>query len=257
MTIKIWYQSYVDAANGGAYWDQLKKHLARLVDPGTEVDIRGISPFDSYPHPIVEWRCAREMICNAVTAEREGYDAFIVGHFQDAGLYEARSVVDIPVLGLGETSMLYACKLAQRLGLITFKPRYTTWFHHQVGRYGLKERVMGVYPVPVEGALYNAALTSEEQKQKLYRYFEEQTRPLVAQGVDALIPTGGGPMMLMSGLKQVDGAPVIDGTAIALKMAETAVKLRRLTGLGTSRVGEFFKAPPEVIAEFMTHPKGL
>lgn len=30
---------------------------------------------------------AREVICNAVRAEREGYDAFVIGHFQDAGLY--------------------------------------------------------------------------------------------------------------------------------------------------------------------------
>jgi hypothetical protein len=40
-------------------------------------------------------------------------------------------------------------------------------------------------------------------------------------------------------------------------MAELAVKLRRLTGLGVSRAAEFMQPPPEVIEEFMTHPKGL
>lgn len=47
---------------------------------------------------MVEFRCAREMICNAIQAEREGYDAFIVGHFQNAGPYEARAAVDTPVI---------------------------------------------------------------------------------------------------------------------------------------------------------------
>ena len=54
-----------------------------------DVDIKGITPHDSYAHALVEMRCAREVICNAVRAEREGYDAFVIGHFQDAGLYEA------------------------------------------------------------------------------------------------------------------------------------------------------------------------
>ncbi len=105
--MRIWYQSYVDYENGKTYWDRLRKHLEAVVDPGTTVDIKGITPHDSYSHALVEMRCAREVICNAVRAEREGYDAFVIGHFQDAGLYEARSAVGIPVVALGEASMLY------------------------------------------------------------------------------------------------------------------------------------------------------
>ena len=122
--IRIWYQSYVDEPNGRTYWDRLRRHLATFVDPGTTVDVKGITPHDNYAHPIVEFRCAREVICNAVRAEREGYDAFIIGHFQDAGLYEVRSVVDIPVVSLGEASMLYACQLGQRIGIVTINPRF-------------------------------------------------------------------------------------------------------------------------------------
>jgi allantoin racemase len=50
---------------------------------------------------------------------------------------------------------------------------------------------------------------------------------------------------------------VINGIPIAVKMAELAVKLRRLTGLGVSRAGEFVQPPREIIEEFMNHPKGL
>jgi Asp/Glu/hydantoin racemase len=255
--MKIWYQSYMDAASGDAYWQKLRAHLVSLAEPDTEIVIHGITPHDSYAHPLVEWRCAREMICNAIKAEREGYDAFIVGHFQDAGLYEARSAVDIPVLGLGETSMLHACKLGQRIGLVTFKPSYIPWFRHQIARYGLRERIAAISTVRLEPSLYAAALKSKDDLQRLYQLFAEETRKLVADGVEVLIPTGGGPMVLLSGLKQVDGAPVLDGTAVGVKMAELAVKLRRLTGLGTSRVGEFAKAPAHIVEEFLAHPKGL
>src|SRR5271169_6531012 len=157
--LRIWYQSYVDYENGKTYWDRLRKHLDAIVDPGTTVDIKGITPHDSYAHALVEMRCAREVICNAVRAEREGYDAFIVGHFQDAGLYEARSAVDIPVVGLGETSLLHACRLGQRIGLVGFEPRYIPWFRQQILKYGLQQRVSGIHIVPLDSAAYAQALS--------------------------------------------------------------------------------------------------
>jgi allantoin racemase len=257
--MRIWYQSYVDYENGKVYWDRLRKHLDAIVDPGTEVDIKGITPHDSYAHPIVELRCAREVICNAVRAEREGYDAFVIGHFQDAGLYEARSLVDIPVVALGEASMLYACQLGQRIGIVTINTRYIPWFHHQIQKYGLERRVTGVHAMTFEPGQILKAYDSDALAEQVVELFAEQGRPLVASGADVLIPGGGIPMLLFSSLHEhtVDAAPVINGLPIVVKMAEMAVKLRRLTGTGVSRVADYVKPPPEIIEEFMTHPKGL
>jgi allantoin racemase len=259
LQMRIWYQSYVDYEHGKTYWEHLRRHLDAIVDPGTEVDIKGITPHDSYAHPLVEFRCAREMICNAVRAEREGYDAFVVGHFQDAGLYEARSVVDIPVVALGEASMLYACQLGQRIGIVTINTRYIPWFHHQIGKYGLERRVTGVHAMKFEPGQILKAYESDSLAQEVVSLFAEQAKPLVEAGVDVLIPGGGIPMLLFSGIHNhsVDGAPVLNGIPIAVKMAELAVKLRRLSGLGVSRVSDYVKPPAEVIEEFMTHPKGL
>ena len=257
--IRIWYQSFVDEEHGKDYWERLRQHLAAIVDPGTSVDIRGITPHDNYAHPIVEFRCAREVICSAVKAEREGYDAFVVGHFQDAGLYEARSVVDIPVVALGEASMLYACQLGQRSGIITINPRYISWFHHQIGKYGLERRVAGVHAMTFEPGQLLKAYESAELAAEVARLFAEQARPLVAQGCDVLIPGGGIPMLLFAAINghAVDGAPVINGIPIVVKMAEVAVKLRRSTGLSVSRASDYVKPPPEIIEEFLTNPKGL
>src|SRR3954452_2963541 len=255
--MRIWYQSYVDYENGALYWDMLRAHLAQIVDPGTDIEVHGITPHDSYAHPIVEFRCAREVICNAVRAEREGYDAFVIGHFQDAGLYEARSVVDIPVLALGDSSMKHSCSLGQRSGIITINPRYIPWFHHQIAKYGLERRVAGTHAMTFELGQILKAYESEALAREVEELFAEQARPLVAKGVDVLIPGGGIPMLLFSALRNhaIDGAPVFNVIPIVVKTAELAVKLRRLTGLGFSRVSEFIKPPAEIIEEFMTHPK--
>ena len=257
--IRIAYQSYTDEAQAGSYWDNLRKYLAGVVDEGTTVDILGITPPDSYAHALSEFRCAREVICNAVVAEREGYDVFAMGHFQDAGLYEARAVVDIPVLSLGEVSMLHACQLGQKIGIVTINPRYISWFHHQIGKYGLRERVTGVHAMSFEPGAILAGFDDPDRFDETVASFAEQGAPLVEGGIDVLIPGGGIAMLLFAKIfdHNIGGAPVINGIPILVKAAEMAVKLKRLTGLSASRTGEFEKPPPEVIEEFMTNPKGL
>ncbi|MGJ8546600.1 MAG: aspartate/glutamate racemase family protein [Sulfitobacter sp.] len=257
--MRIWYQSFVDEENGAEYWRHLRAHLAAMAEPGTEVTVHGITPFDSYAHPIVEMRCAREVVCNAVRAEREGYDAFVIGHFQDTGLHESRTVVDIPVVSLGEATMLHGATLGMRSALITINRRFIPWHHHQIKRLGLGERVTGVHAMQFEPGQILAAFDHRDRLQVVREMFEAQAAPLVAAGAEVLIPAGGIPMLLFSAIKAhcVGDAPVINGIPIVLKHAEMAVKLRALTGLQVSRVGDYVKAPPEVIEEFMTHPKGL
>src|SRR5262249_14819518 len=103
------------------------------------------------------------------------------------------------------------------------------------------------------------AYESQHLADEVARLFAEQARPLVASGVDVLIPGGGIPMLLFSATSgdAVDGAPVINGIPIVVKMAEMAVKLRRIGALGVSGVSDYIQPPLEILEEFLTHPKGL
>ncbi len=51
------------------------------------------------------FRIAARVIRNALEAERQGFDAFVVGRFQEPGLNESKAAVDIPVVGLGEATI--------------------------------------------------------------------------------------------------------------------------------------------------------
>jgi allantoin racemase len=142
---------------------------------------------------------------------------------------------------------------------VTINTRYIPWFHHQITKYGLERRVTGVHAMQFEPGQILKAYESQGLADEVARLFAEQGKPLVAGGCDVLIPGGGIPMLLFSAMRDhvVDGAPVINGIPIVVKMAELAVKLKRLTGLGVSRVSDYIQPPAEVIAEFMAHPKGL
>ena len=79
-----------------------------VASPGVRFEVHGLDPPDHSFHPLTEFRCAAQVIRHALEAEKAGYDAFVIGHFQEPGLLEIRGSVDIPVIGLGEANLLAA-----------------------------------------------------------------------------------------------------------------------------------------------------
>ena len=249
--MKLFYQSYVDESIGKTYLAHLTKHVQEVAR--SEVIVHPLSPPDSFAHPAMEFRCARDVVRNAIRASRENYDGFMVGHIQDSGLWEAKSVVEMPVMGLGESTMLYACSLGMRVGVVTINPRFIPGFHTQIRRYGLEYRIAGVEAMPFEPGEMTAAFDSDEQYQKVLSSFQEFAEPLVAAGVDVIIPGGGIPMLLFEREHDfnVNGAPVVNGIPILIKMTEMAVELRELNGLGVSRSSDMAIPPDYVLEELL------
>ena len=251
--IRIWWQSYVDSALGGPYLAHLRPHLARICGSNTEISVHEMTPPDSYAHPLMEFRCARLAVQNAIRAEREGYDAVAFGHMQDSGLWEARAAVRIPVLSLGETSMLHACTLGTRAGIITINPGFVPGFFQQIAKYGLQQRVPHVFSVSYQPGEMMGSFESASDATRVIGEFRAQAERLIANGIDVVIPGGGIPMLLLAehGVREIGGAPVLDGLHTLAKHTETAVILRRQGGLETSRLADFRLAPDHVVDQFL------
>ena len=64
-------------------------------------------------------RAANEIVEAIIEAEREGFDAAFVNTCMDVGVQQARAMVNIPVLGPGETTMTYATLLGSKFGVVT------------------------------------------------------------------------------------------------------------------------------------------
>jgi allantoin racemase len=81
--------------------------------------------------------------------------------------------------------------------------------------------------------------------------FVRQAGPTPGLGVEVIIPAGGYPMLLFAREPdfRVDGAMVLNGLPAAVA-AETAVRLRRMNGTGTSRRGAYALPGTEAVAEF-------
>jgi Asp/Glu/hydantoin racemase len=249
---RLWYQSFTDPDVDTPYFVRLGDFVRSVVGPGFEVDPHGLQPGDRYLHPITEFRCAAQVIANALSAEQEGYSAFVIGHFQEPGLYEARAAVDIPVIGLGEVTMLHACTLGRKIGLVTINPVFIPYHEDQIARHGLGERVVAVRAVQAQVEHYNRAFDDEDEYRRMRDDFVRQVKPMLELGVDVIIPAGGYPMLLFGREPgfTVGGATVLNGLPVAVAAAETAVRLKHLNGTGTSRRATYALPVPEAVEEF-------
>ncbi|GKS58594.1 hypothetical protein YTPLAS18_21210 [Nitrospira sp.] len=252
--MRIWYQSFVDPAEQGPYFRELEKALATASDQGITFDLKGLSPPDRELSRLTELRCTVQVVRNALLAQEQGYDAFAIGHFQDGGLYEARAAVDIPVLSLGETSMLYACTLGHSIGVVTIHPVFIAMIQEQITRYGLHDRIVGVRAITSSPEQLVRANDDATAFKRFLVQFGEAAQPLIDQGVEIIIPGGGLPAMLLSrkkGYTLGNGIPVLEPIAVLAKMTAVAVQLRRLNGTGPNRVGTFAKASAQAVQEFL------
>jgi Asp/Glu/hydantoin racemase len=254
---RIWAQGATDQVGHRHYLSALLPHVRASTDPGFEVEFHTMTPSVTTVHALSEFRFSREVIRSAIRAQEQGYDAFYMNHFQDVGLYEARASVNIPVLGLGETSLLHACTLGRKLGLIAINPAFVPLHADQVARYGLGARVAGIRTIDASIGQWMDAFADAGRKADLWERFQREARVLMAAGADVIVPTGGIPMMLFGAEPgaHVDGAPVVNGVTILIKAAEMAIKLRAIAGLGPSRVAHSGFALPsaQALAEFMEH----
>lgn len=254
---RIWSQGATDQVGHRAYLARLLPHMNACTDPDFALEFKTMTPSVTTVHALSELRFSREVVRNAIRAERDGYDVFFMNHFQDVGLYDARASVDIPVLGLGEATLLHACTLGRKLGLLAINPAFIPTHADQVHRYGLQQRVAGLRAINANIGDYMEAFDVPAKKAELKAIFEREARRLIDDGADVIVPTGGIPMMLFGNEPDanVDGAPVINGVTVVIKAAEMAVKLKRLGMAVASRHPQSGFALPsaQALDEFLNH----
>src|SRR4030095_7330599 len=193
---KIGFQGSTDKVHMAPYIAKVEAHLKSILEPDFEATFHTTTPPATTTHSITEFRIARNLIRNAVEAEKQGYAAMPITHSQDAGLAEEKSAVPLPVLGLGETTLLHACTLGRKLGLITINPVFIPWHEDQVIRYGLQSRVVGVRAVNATVKDFIDAFADEQALQKLKPLWERECRLLLDAGADVIVPAGGPPLVL-------------------------------------------------------------
>ena len=146
--VKLFYQSMGVARRSGSgpYARALSAILRDAAAPGTELDLHGLGPgkaiADQYRY--LELLDTAEVLANGLRAEREGYDAFLIGNVFEPGMHALRELLNIPVLGLLESSVHLACLMGAGFSIVNVNPKFTRKVTENIASTGLQTRLVSI-----------------------------------------------------------------------------------------------------------------
>jgi allantoin racemase len=249
VTVRLFYQSLGASrrSTDGPYARKLAAILDGAAAPGTTVEVHGLSPgaaiADQYRY--LEFRDTAEILDNGLKAEREGYDAFLIGNIFEPGLHALRELLNIPVLGLCEASVHLACLMGASFSVVNVNPKFARRVTENIASYGLSGRLVSIDQMQVERAgQFDRAFDDAAAKDAVIAQFRDAARQGLAKGAECVIPAGGIVMTILAdaGFHEIDNAPVVNGLIALVKIGELAANIRALTGSFTSK--KLTYAPP-------------
>lgn len=167
----------------------------------------------------------------------ERVDAYVIACFGDPGLFAARELTAVPVIGIAEAAFHLATLISTHFSVVTTLGRTVVIAEHLLRAYGFEHHCRKVRAAEI------SVLDLEEDGECAFeRIAAECRRARDEDGVGAIVLGCGGMADLVGRLHAEVGIPVIDGVAAAVKLAEALGGL----GLGTSKHGDlaFPRAKP-------------
>jgi allantoin racemase len=154
-------------------------------------------------------------------AERQGtYDGAIIAAFGDPGLFAARELFDVPVVGMSEAAMLTACMLGKRFGIVTFAAAMEAWYRDCVEQHGLAPRCAGIRCL--DGAFKSI---DDVQGEKEAALVELANKSVTLDGADVVILAGAPLAGLAARVADRIPVPLVDQAAAAVKQTEALIAL--------------------------------
>ena len=244
MRMRFWHQSVNELSRIAAYKQGIEAHAARFLGDEVELHVQGLpegtygdlSPSDALGNAWLYHRVLSPIVEQAVEAERQGYDAFVMGSFSEPYLREMRTAVDIPVVSLTEAALLVGCSLGTRIGMISNAPNVAYMTRLSVAKHHLESRVVDVTALTPDMDEYEL-IAARDDPADLIAAFTSAARALIAQGAEVIVPAEGvmAEILAREGLNRIDKAVVLDVFAAAWVQAQGLVRLRRGLGLSASR----------------------
>ena len=237
-----------------------RENLEKIKRPDTEFDMVNIAevyPLKNNQFLYFRHQCTDGTLEQALKAEKEGCDAVFISCNLDIGLYEARSLLSIPVTATLESAALMAYAMGTAFSLITVDDQNGRIQRMMLRQYGLDGKCVSHRPIGIDANdLYPERTPEDLVFQKAVEVGEQCVQQDGAEVLIAGCTLIGSVLThrLVDPMKTI-GAPVLDGMVTGFKMAEMMADISKLTNMQiVSRTG-FFQFPPKkdlaILREFL------
>jgi allantoin racemase len=166
---------------------------------------------DSHSEEAIE---ALEVMKCAIACEKLGYGAMMVGCTADPGLYAARELVRMPVMGPCESSMLLAASLGHGFVAVTLDKAHVPDIYKRARNVGVEPKLKAVRWVDYHGG-----------KPPLERFVKEVNDAVDKEGAHAVVALCMGWVNYIADLQKQVPIPIVNPGLAAIRHAETLIKL--------------------------------
>ena len=235
--MRIWYEFPRPSAGAEGFYDRLKANWRRLGKSDSELVIKaptkGTSEFrySIVGHMYADMLRTIEMVEGVLQAEREGYDAAVIGCFGDPGIDVVEALVDIPVMGPAKAAIMMAQAIGRRMAFVTL-PYWEKKIEKMLSTYGVGDLTIPNRPCRA----FDLPLEEFIDESRVINNFLEIAKTAICDGADVIILAcvNTSTLLTYKEISSVDGVPIVDGAVAALKVAEMLVDWKR-AGLWKTR----------------------
>lgn len=209
--------------------DKIAKAARAVARPDTEIVAASSQDGPASIQGFLDVATCVPGLLNEVVQHKE-VDAIVIACFDDTGLDAVRSLVSVPVLGIGEAAYHAASMIANKFSVITTLSRSVPGLENNLLRYGLAQKCACVRAteIPVLKLEEGDPATLDKIRLEIYASINEDKAEAIVLGCAGMAD-------LMAQLSEEFGLPVIEGVSAGVTFAEALVN----NSLRTSKIGAY------------------
>ena len=217
--------------------------------PDTEITGKGFASAQALDLPVI--------LRSMAAARASGASAIAVGNGFDPGLWEARELLDVPVVGLFEAVAFYALRVGWRLGVVTSGASGVPRIEQLAAQYGIGARMVRPASASVTVPMVVSGFEQPDVARRVLTATEGAIRTLAERGADVVLVASGALDVLLHEIGRPDvGPPVLPSVTTLVHHLYGAALLARNGVPYVSRSGRFASPPPEILAAVAGQPAG-
>ncbi len=199
--------------------------LAPYQEPDTVIDVvnakRGPEGLESYYHKQIQ---GAEILPMVKKAEEDGYDGIVIACYGDPGIEAAKELVNIPVVGIAEASLLLAPMLCHKFLVLGTADSSVPRIERFIRQLGLNEELGEVRAINpgIAWTIVDSLKNREKSKQLIIEAcknaLEESNAELIILGCSEMSEHA-------AAIQKELGIPVIDPVVTAVQLAIALIKM--------------------------------
>ncbi|MCW2992630.1 MAG: Hydantoin racemase-like protein [Conexibacter sp.] len=218
------------------YDDIISETLLPAVRGGTEVEIRHLTAGPRNIEYYVPKHLAEVEVLKAVVeAERDGFDAFVIGCCYDPALVPARELTDMPVVGALEASVSLARLFGHRFSLVTDEHKAMPCIEDLIRLYGLESNCRSVSSIDwfLSDMMADPGAVARDTYTRCVEVMDEDNSEVVVLG--CTIVAACYEQAILRGATELADIAVVNPNLMALKLAEMLADMHAVGQYRVSR----------------------